>query len=118
MDPGAVGGTNLYENGFPVLMKFVLNHILVPVQNIAMYLGPKSNGRFRTKEKVGRDLIWACWDEGILGSPCPGALYLNGTQVVDSSPETHDERKQKELWRESLELVGIGEGESALGDLR
>lgn len=118
MDPGTVGGTNISEGGFPILIKLALKYVIYVLQIIAIWLWPQSNGRLRTAEKVGRDLIWACWDEKVLGNPCPGALYLNGTEVVDSSPETHDERKQKELWRASLELVGIKEGETVLGDLR
>ena len=113
-----MGGTHIYEGGFPILMKFILKYVIFVLQIIAMWLWPESNGRLRTAEKVGRDLIWACWDEKVLGNPCSGALYLNGTDVVESSPETHDEKKQKELWRGSLEWVGIKEGETELGDLR
>ena len=103
-DPAAVGGTNLFRN-FPLWLYLVLNYVLVPVQIFWTYLF--RNGRFRTKDQVGRDLIFACFDEKTLGK-APGAKYLDGTDVKDSSPESHDERKQRVLWDGCLELARSG----------
>lgn len=72
-----------------------------------------TNGRFRTKELVGRNLVWCSWDTTTLGK-YPKGLYLDGTQISTSSKETYDEVKQKRLWRESADIVGLKEDEVAL----
>ena len=103
-DPAAVGGTDLYEH-FPLWLYFVLKYILVPLQ--ILWSCVFCNGRFRPKKQVGRDLIFACFDEKTLGK-VPGAMYLDGTDIKDSSPESHDESKQRGLWIGSLGIASSG----------
>lgn len=62
------------------------------------------NGRFRTVEKTGQDLLLACFDEARLGKR-PGAIYLNGSEKAESSVESRDVEKQEEVWRESWDLA-------------
>jgi len=62
---------------------------------------------------VGSDLVWCCWDEETLGKK-QAAWYLNGREKSDSSPESHDVGKQHELWKGTVELVGLKEGETCL----
>lgn len=114
MDPGAVGGTDLFQP-MPFWMFFILRYFVVALQRILVHLSP--NGRLRTASKVGSDLLFACFDKKVLGEH-PKALYLNGTDISDSSAESHDEAKQKMLWQGSLALAGIGEGDTVLKDWR
>jgi len=60
----------------------------------------------------------ACFDVDKLGvGEFPKAVYLDGSKVVLPSLECRDEVKQEALWRDSLGLVGLGEGETALNVL-
>jgi len=110
MDPGAVGGTDLYKP-MPWLMRIILSYIIVPLQWVLVYFFP--NGQLRTASKVGRDLLFACFDEKIIGKH-PGAVYLDGTRVSMTSVESKDQKKQMALWEGSLKLAGIKEGDTAL----
>ena len=101
MDPAAVGGTNLTRH-FPLVMYILLSIVMIPIQWVWTMIFP--NGRFRTAAKAGADLVFACFDTITLGD-CPKAVYLNGTDISDSSPETHDEAKQRRLWVETAQLL-------------
>jgi len=103
MDPGAVAGTDLYET-FPTWLYIILRYVLVPIQALVVFFSP--NGPLRTPARVGKDLIFACWDEKVLGET-PKAVYLDGKIVSGSSPESHDEVKQKALWRETVEILRL-----------
>lgn len=110
LDPGAIGGTSLYTY-FPLYLYLFLNFILIPIQALLVLFFP--NGRFRTVEKTGRDLLYACFDTKKLGER-PGAVYLNGSERAESSVESRVLEKQDELWRESgllaEEVNGLSEG--------
>jgi hypothetical protein len=104
-DPAAVGGTNHYETQtFPLHLYVALKYLMVPVQAVATYFLP--NGPMRTTTQVGKDLCFGCFDEKTLGEN-PGAIYVDGRKVTDSSPESHDVQKQGRLWRETVELVRL-----------
>ena len=108
MEPGAVGGTGLFQaHTFPVWMWFILRYIAPIIQVITTWFMP--NGFMRTPQQAGKDLVFAGWTEGLTG-----ATYLDGHVVRNSSPETHDVAKQGKLWEGSLKLVGINEGETEL----
>ena len=88
-------------------MWFILRYIAPSIQVITTWFMP--NGFLRTPQQVGEDLVLAGWNEEL-----PGATYLDGHVVRDSSPETHDVEKQAKLWKGSLKLVGLKEGETEL----
>jgi hypothetical protein len=113
LDPGVVGGTSLFTH-FPIYLYFILNYIIVLLQPITVYIFP--NGRLRSAEKTGSDLLYACFDEKTLGK-VPGALYLNGTEIADSSTESHDVKKQGELWRETMKVAREGFVDGAFENL-
>ena len=85
-------------------MYIILKYLLVPVQAISTFFFP--NGPMRTTAQVGKDLCFACFDEKVLGKN-PSTLYVDGTRIADSSPESHDVKKQERLWKETVELVGL-----------
>ena len=114
MDPAAVGGTNLTRH-FPLVMYVLLSIVMIPIQWVWTMVFP--NGRFRTAAKAGADLMYACFDSMTLGS-CPKAVYLNGTDVSDSSPETHDEAKQRRLWEETTQLLNAKSKELQLPEFK
>jgi hypothetical protein len=109
-DPGLVAGTTLLTP-MPFYVRWIIMYLMVPLCFIWSLLF--TNGRFRTKELVGRNLVWCSWDTTTLGK-YPKGLYLDGTQISTSSKETYDEVKQKRLWRESADIVGLKEDEVAL----
>ena len=115
-DPGWVGGTALYSP-LPWWLRICLVYIIVPFQIVMCYLFP--NGMYRTGEKVGRDIVFACFDGKTLRLGMePRALYLDGTVVGASSEESYDEGKWKRLWQESLRVVKIREGDTVLRNWR
>ncbi|KAG0648457.1 hypothetical protein D0Z07_5466 [Hyphodiscus hymeniophilus] len=112
MEPGAVGGTGLFQaHTFPIWMWFILCYIAPLIQTIVVWFMP--NGFMRTPQQVGKDLVFAGWGKGL-----KGATYLDGHVVRDSSPETHDVVKQGKLWEGSLRLVGLSDAETALESWR
>jgi hypothetical protein len=110
MDPGAVGGTDLYKP-MPWLMRTILSYVIVPFQWVLVYFF--LNGQLRTASKVGKDLMFASFDEKKMGK-YPGAVYIDGTRVSMTSPESKDEVKQRALWDGSLRLAKIKEGDTSL----
>jgi hypothetical protein len=111
-DPGTVFGTAL-TNTMPWYIRLLMQYLLVPVQNIWSMIW--TNGAMlRTPAVVGKDLVWCCWDEEVLGKEETKCVYLNGRKLSDSSLESHEVAKQKDLWKGSLECVGLKEGETVL----
>jgi hypothetical protein len=108
MDPGAVGGTGLFQSHtFPLWAWIILKYILPIIQAIAVIFLP--DGPMRTPQQVGKDLMIAGYNDDL-----KGATYLDGQAVSESGPETHDKVKQGKLWEGSVKLVGIKQDETAL----
>ena len=72
------------------------------------------NGYFRTRAKSAHDLLVACFDENDILGKYPKAVYLNGSELAATSPETRDEAKQKRLWDVSVEISGVKDEETPL----
>jgi hypothetical protein len=87
---------------------------LVPVL-AALTLPFSPNGFFRTPAKSAGDMLYAAFDVDKLGK-FPRAVYLGGRAPEAISEEAGDTAKQKQLWKETLGLVNIAEGETALKD--
>ena len=76
-----------------------------------------SNPLLRTPSRTGKDMLRVCFDKKTFGE-YPKAAYVNGS-VMSHTPEyANDEAKQKELWKGSLELASIKEGDTVLQDWR
>lgn len=67
----------------------------------------------RTPTIVGKDLVWCCWNESVLGKE-PKALYVDARVVSTTSPESCEVWKQKTLWNGSLKVAGVKEGDTVL----
>ncbi len=110
MDPAAMGGTGLTKRSGP-LIRFIAGYVVVFLQSIFVWFMP--NGSYRPTWKSAQDLMLASFDTKYLGAH-PKAVYLNGSVKAISSVESRDEAKQKRLWKESVKLARIREGETAL----
>ena len=91
VDPGAMTDTEMFRES-PLLSGLSLSWIVLTLSPILNWIWP--NGYFRTRVKSARDLLMASFDEDRLGKH-PGAVYLNGSELAGTSPETKDEAKQK-----------------------
>ncbi|KAL2060741.1 hypothetical protein VTL71DRAFT_9383 [Oculimacula yallundae] len=110
MDPAAMGGTGLTKRA-PPFIRFLTGWLLPVFQVISVRLSP--NGALRPTWKSAQDLMLASFDEKYLGA-YPKAVYLNGSVKAESSAESRDEAKQKQLWAESVKLAMIRDGETVL----
>ncbi|KAK0113493.1 hypothetical protein ONS96_014357 [Cadophora gregata f. sp. sojae] len=110
MDPGAMGGTGIAKRA-PLLIRFITQVMIPLLQRISVYFSP--NGSIRPTWKSAQDLMLASFDEKYLGVR-PKAVYLNGSAKAESSIESRDEEKQRQLWEESLKLAMIRDGETVL----
>ncbi|CZS97695.1 related to dehydrogenase/reductase [Rhynchosporium agropyri] len=110
MDPGAMGGTGITKRS-PLFIRFITGWLIPLFQHVAVWLSP--NGFLRPTWKSAQDLMLASFDENYLGKH-PKAVYLNGSVNAESSAESRDEEKQKQLWTESVKLAMIRDGETAL----
>ena len=112
VDPAAMLTTGMvrsYNTAFRLAIR-VVGYVFSP---LLVLLSP--NGRFRTPAKSARDVLYAALTEGskTLGEK-PKGLFMNGTALSESSFEARDEEKQKVVWEQSLELVGLKDEETLL----
>ena len=111
VDPGAMTDTELFRDS-PLFLRLALNKVVAPMTPLLNCIWP--NGYFRTRAKSAHDLLVACFDENEVLGKYPKAVYLNGSKVGGTSAETRDEGKQMRLWEASIEICGVGEGETPL----
>ena len=105
--------TELFRDS-PLFLRVLLAWVLAPTTPLLNRIWP--NGYFRTRAKSAHDLLVACFDEkdgGVLGKR-PKGVYLNGSELAATSPETRDEAKQKMLWDASVEIAGVKDEETPL----
>jgi hypothetical protein len=95
-------------------MYHIIGKIVLPIM---AYISGKfsPNGPLRTTAKSASDVIRAAFDDNALGK-YPKALYLNGTDISESSPESRDRVKQAMLWRDSVKLVKLTADETVLAE--
>ena len=87
--------------------------LFVAFRDVLVYFWP--NGMVRSPAKSASDLLLVSFDEEKLGQH-PKALYLDGSLKAESSAESHDVQKQKQLWIDSVKLAGIKDGNTELRD--
>jgi NAD(P)-dependent dehydrogenase (short-subunit alcohol dehydrogenase family) len=109
LDPAAVGGTGITRRG-PLQVRVSMT-LLKLLQPLFVYFWP--NGPLRTPAKAARDMLYVSFNEKTLGEH-PKALYVDGTVISNTSPESRNEEKQKLLWEGSLRIAGVKEGDTVL----
>jgi hypothetical protein len=105
-----MGGAELTKRGSSA-SKLLWAYVMPVIQNVCVYLWP--NGVLRTNTKSARDLVMACFDSQDYGNTSE-AIFLNGTDKVMSSKESMNEAKQEQLWKDSVRLLGLREGDTVL----
>jgi hypothetical protein len=76
-----------------------------------------ANPLFRTPSRNGKDMLRACFDKKAFGE-YPKAVYIDGSVMSETPEWANDEAKQRELWKGSLELAKVKDGETVLKDWR
>lgn len=72
------------------------------------------NGTFRPPSKSANDALKLCFDDRL---PAKGeALYLNGTEVLETAKMMRDVPSRKEVWAYSLDAAGITKNDTILQD--
>lgn len=111
MEPGAMV-TNIATGG---KQSKAVNKVIITLSKLSSAVAP--NSPLRTPLKSGEHLLRASFDTKELGEH-PKATYLDGGKKRKPGDEAQDEEKQKRLWGDTLKLVNLQPGETALQDLR
>ncbi|EFY87048.1 short-chain dehydrogenase, putative [Metarhizium acridum CQMa 102] len=75
------------------------------------------NGPVRTPQRSGADVLEAAFGSGLgAGDGLPKALYFNGREPMETSPEARDSQKRELVWKETVKYTRLVEGETILGD--
>lgn len=110
MEPGAMA-TNIATGN---QQSKAVTKVVVQLSRLSSAVAP--NSILRTPLKSGEHLLRASFDTKELGEH-PKAVYLDGGKKRKTGDEVRDEEKQKRLWGDSLKLVNLEPGETALQDL-
>lgn len=105
-----MGGTGLTKTS-PLFIRFLTLILLPLMQGISVWLSP--NGFMRPPWKSAADLMLASFDEKYLGQH-PKAVYLDGSEKATPAAEARDEKKQKQLWEESIKIARVRDGDTVL----
>lgn len=110
VDPGGMV-SGLTRRGSPWLVLLV-QWVFPLLVGLSTWLAP--NGTLRSVAKSARDVLRAAFDTATLGTT-PKALYLNGSEPGDTSSESKDPRKRRELWQASVRYTALRPEETILG---
>ena len=86
------------------------------IKRVVGELLSQPNNGIRTPEQSGKDLLRAVFNVDTLGRH-PKNVYLDGSLFLEPSIESKDQRKQKQLWMDSLKLAKVRAEETALKNL-
>ncbi|POS73601.1 hypothetical protein DHEL01_v208006 [Diaporthe helianthi] len=111
MEPGAMA-TNIAAGSKPPSK--AVAKVVITLSKLSSAVAP--NSPLRTPLKSGEHLLRATFDTKELGEH-PKATYLDGGKKRKPGDEVQDEEKQKRLWGDTLRLVKLEPGETALQDL-
>lgn len=92
-----------------IIIYYVLGYVVTPILG---FFNSK-NPILRTTTKSAKDLMYAAFDTQELGS-LPKGVTLDGCVPNVTNPESRDSKKLTELWKGSLELVGLKSSETVL----
>ncbi|KYK58641.1 hypothetical protein DCS_05658 [Drechmeria coniospora] len=108
LDPGGMP-SDISRRG-PFMVRAVTMKILVPLAAPVMAkFSP--NGVLRPTWKSAADVIRACFE---IEPPKGKALYLNGTDELETAKDARDAKKRQVLWKYGLEAAGIKAGDTVL----
>ncbi|PWY94771.1 putative short-chain dehydrogenase [Aspergillus sclerotioniger CBS 115572] len=114
IDPGTMS-TGIVRHASWFVQTVLHGIVIANVARVLAFAGYR-NAPVRTPESSARDVLDAGmnakWKE--LG----GGVYLDGMEIGKISEEAKDEGKRELVWRESVRLVGLREGETVLRDWR
>jgi hypothetical protein len=111
MDPGAMPGTGISRNA-PFTIRAAVR-VLGLMLGLINYCFP--DVPFRSPQRSAGDLLRASLEEEEVGAR-PKAVNLNGRMKEDTSAESRDEAKWKELWEGSLKLARLKKGDTVLAN--
>ncbi|ROV92427.1 hypothetical protein VPNG_09606 [Cytospora leucostoma] len=107
VDPGAM------STGMPRLASWFIRVLLFQIIfPIVAYLAP--NGPIRTTQKSASHVLQAAFDSGPALGEFPKDRYLDGTEPRETSAESRDPQKRDLVWKTSVHLAQLKEGETAL----
>lgn len=96
------------------LLSFQIQYILPLFTELTTWLWP--NGMFRTVSKSADDVLHAAFNTTQMG-PRPKPVYMNGSDIGDTSGEFKDGEKRRELWSQSLKYTELQPEETILSCL-
>lgn len=111
VDPGYMS-TGL-QRTVPWLARLIIFDILF---TIIVWLFP--NGPIRRPKTSASHILRAAFDSDPGLGELPKALFFEGAKKAATSSESRDLRKRKLVWRESVKLTHVKDGETALADWR
>lgn len=109
LDPGYIGSTGISRNA-PLGAK--ISVFIIWILGFIMPLF-SANSLMRTATKNGDDLLRVAFNREAFGE-FPKCLYVDGSVLYRTPENVRDEGKQRGLWRESLPLAGIKDGDTVL----
>lgn len=112
VDPGGMPSGLTRRGGALLTMG---NAVLPLLAKVSMLSSP--NGPLRTTQKSAGDVLRAAFDTETLGIQ-PKAVYLNGSDLAETSLESRDERKQNMLWKDSVVYAGLQPADTVLQNWR
>jgi hypothetical protein len=107
-----MGGTSLLRDS-PAFTRFLFFALGVMGPVLVAW---NPNGTWRTTFKSGTDLLKAGFETEEPYGERPQAVYFDGGMRGESSEESGDEEKQRSLWRGTLGVLGVREGDIGLGE--
>ncbi|KAI3317206.1 putative short-chain dehydrogenase [Xylariaceae sp. AK1471] len=94
----------------PWFIRVLLFKIIYP---LVVYINP--NGPVRTPSRSAGDVLEAAFGVGE-GGELPKDKYFDGTTPLETSEESRDAAKRELVWKETVKLTGLKEGETALSN--
>jgi hypothetical protein len=94
-------------------------YILYPIAVFSVHFWP--NGLLRTTVKSGGDVLWAAFNEDVVGKDMKKgegeeeqAIYLNGRGIGIAGERARDKKEQERVWEQSLQMLGLCEEDLVL----
>ncbi|KAL9622293.1 MAG: hypothetical protein Q9160_003304 [Pyrenula sp. 1 TL-2023] len=108
VDPGTmIGGMQRLA---PWVIRVLLFKVVYPV---VLYLNP-AGGPVRPLSRSAGDVLGAAIGAGGSGGEMPKNGYFDGRVPVETGEESRDQVKREVVWRETVRLAGLKEGETVL----
>lgn len=107
VDPGTMS-TGLQRHA-SFFIRVVLFGVILP---LVAWWNP--DGGVRTPERSAGDVVRAAFDNGPGLGEEPKDVYLDGTTPLETGVESRDAQKRDWVWKESVRLAGLKEGNTTL----